>query len=104
MLNFDRLKNVEPNIPQVASTRIDSDHRLDVRGHDCPIPALEARRCLDAMASGQILQVVATDPLAELDLQILCDRLGHALLATQERGGELTLWIRVSESRQADAE
>jgi tRNA 2-thiouridine synthesizing protein A len=104
MLNFNRLENVESNIPQVASTRTDSDHWLDVRGQDCPIPALEARRCLDAMAPGQILEVLATDPLAELDLQILCDRLGHTLLGMQERNGELTLRIRVSELRRADAE
>ncbi|MFW5815227.1 MAG: sulfurtransferase TusA family protein [Wenzhouxiangella sp.] len=79
------------------------DRQLDVRGHDCPVPALEARRCLDNMRPGRVLEVLTTDPLAELDLQILCDRLGHELLARRERAGELAIRIRVSGSRRAGA-
>ncbi|HMA98763.1 MAG TPA: sulfurtransferase TusA family protein [Wenzhouxiangella sp.] len=92
------------NIPQDSSTSTDSgaDRRLDVRGHACPVPAVEARRCLDAMGPGQVLEVLATDPLAEMDLQILCDRLGHELLSTQVNDDEQVLKIRVSESRRAD--
>lgn len=86
-----------------ANTDPEFDRQLDVRGHDCPVPALQARRCLDAMTAGQVLEVLATDPLAELDLQILCERLGHELLATRERAGELAIRIRVSGSRRAGA-
>lgn len=80
------------------------DRQLDVRGHDCPVPALQARRCLDAMLPGQVLEVLATDALAALDLQILCDRLGHELLTTHEHAGELAIRIRVSEALQAGAD
>ena len=54
------------------------------------------------MGPGQVLEVLATDPLAEMDLQILCDRLGHELLSTQVNDDEQVLKIRVSESRRAD--
>lgn len=80
------------------------DRQLDVRGHDCPVPALQARRCLDAMLPGQVLEVLATDALAALDLQILCDRLGHELLTTHEHAGELAIRIRVSEAPRAGAD
>ncbi len=79
------------------------DRQLDVRGHDCPVPALQARGCLDAMEAGQVLEVLATDPLAEVDLQILCDRLGHELIAARQHSGELAIRIRVSGARRAGA-
>jgi tRNA 2-thiouridine synthesizing protein A len=89
----------------MTSTDSDSiDRTLDVRGQDCPIPALEARRYLDEMKSGEVLEVLSTDPLAEMDLQILCDRLGHELIETRIQGGEQSTLIRVNRSRPADAD
>jgi len=35
---------------------------LDVRGARCPIPIVRAKREIDAMAPGERLEVVATDP------------------------------------------
>lgn len=72
------------------------DEVLDVRGHACPVPATEARKRLDRMAPGQILEVIATDPLAVVDLQILCDRCGHSVLDSRETAALVTIWIRVS--------
>lgn len=76
-----------------------ADAILDVSGHECPVPATQARRRLDGMAPGEVLEVIATDPLAALDLQILCDRLGHALLASRDSGDATSYWIRVSPAR-----
>lgn len=80
-----------------------ADRQLDVRGRDCPVPALEARRVLDGMPHGQVLEVQATDPLAGVDLQVLCDRLGHDLLSAAEQAGVLYIRIRVSRARRAGA-
>ncbi|MFP4208327.1 MAG: sulfurtransferase TusA family protein [Wenzhouxiangella sp.] len=92
------------NIPQDRPGEVaEVDRQLDVRGRDCPIPALEARRCLDEMLAGQVLEVLASDPLAEVDLQILCDRLGHEWLGAREQSGALAIRIRVSEARRAGA-
>ena len=89
--------NPNAKIAQKTSTDSNSaDRRLDVRGEDCPIPALKARRCLDEMNVGGVLEVLSTDPLAEIDLQILCDRLGHELIETRTKGCEQSTLIRVS--------
>lgn len=80
------------------------DVLLDLSGHECPMPAIETKRRLDAMVPGQILEVIATDPLAALDLQILCDRAGHTLLASSEAGAESRFWIRVSPKRRPGAD
>lgn len=97
--------NPNANIAQMTSTQSYSvDRRLDVRGKDCPVPALEARRCLDEMMPGDVLEVLSTDPLAEMDLQILCDRLGHELIETRAHAGEQSTLIRVSQSRPEAAD
>jgi TusA-related sulfurtransferase len=36
--------------------------KLDVRGAKCPIPVVKAKKALDAMAPGEVLEVTATDP------------------------------------------
>jgi TusA-related sulfurtransferase len=36
--------------------------QLDVRGAKCPIPIVKAKREIDAMAPGEQLEVVSTDP------------------------------------------
>ena len=56
------------------------DRSLDVTGTLCPVPVVEARRALAEMAAGQVLEVLADDPLAELDLKVMCQHTGHALL------------------------
>jgi tRNA 2-thiouridine synthesizing protein A len=44
---------------------------LDVRGLRCPIPLLRARAALPALAPGESLVVLATDPEAPIDLAAL---------------------------------
>lgn len=53
---------------------------LDVRGLWCPEPALKAKIALEALAVGERLAVWSTDPLAGVDLEVLCERLGHRCL------------------------
>ena len=35
--------------------------RLDARGMNCPLPILRTRKAINQLASGQILEVTATD-------------------------------------------
>lgn len=53
---------------------------LDVRHLWCPEPALKAKAALEALAVGECLAVWSTDPLAGVDLEVLCERLGHRCL------------------------
>lgn len=90
--------NPVPGSPLPAAS-----HCLDVRGKECPVPALEARACLDNMRPDDILEVQATDPLAGVDLRILCERLGHDLFESREHAGVFRFWIRVSAGRPSAA-
>jgi tRNA 2-thiouridine synthesizing protein A len=44
---------------------------LDARGLLCPLPALKARQALAALAPGEVLVVLATDPEAPVDVGAL---------------------------------
>lgn len=65
--------------------------RLDLSGLLCPLPVLKARKALLGMAEGAVLEVVATDPMAAIDLPHFCAEAGHALVG-QERLGDATLY------------
>ncbi len=45
------------------------NRRLDVRGTKCPVPIVKAKKEIDAMRPGEVLEVVATDPGSVPDFQ-----------------------------------
>jgi tRNA 2-thiouridine synthesizing protein A len=63
-----------------------TSHTLDVRGLQCPIPLVRARRELAGMAAGETLVVLATDPEAPIDLAALAADEGHAFAREQHPG------------------
>jgi len=70
------------------------DRELDARGLNCPLPILRTKRSLNDMASGQVLQVLATDPMSVRDFQAFSRQTGHQLLASGERAGEFFFFLR----------
>lgn len=71
-----------------------ADRTLDAIGLMCPEPVFRARQCLATMEVGQVLEVLADDPLAEIDLAVFCERTGHELLARNEFDGGWTFLLR----------
>ena len=66
---------------------------LDVKGLNCPLPILRAKKALTDMTSGQILRVVATDPGSVKDFAAFCKQSGNALLSSDDNGREFTFMI-----------
>ena len=67
---------------------------LDCRGLYCPLPVLRTERALASLAAGEVLRVVATDPVAELDMAVFSQRSGHDLLRLDRLGEELVFFFR----------
>ncbi|MGN6536368.1 MAG: sulfurtransferase TusA family protein [Mesorhizobium sp.] len=61
--------------------------RYDLRGLNCPLPVLKARKKLTAMAPGSLLQLETTDPLAVIDIPAFCAEAGHRLVETTAHDG-----------------
>ena len=62
---------------------------IDVRGLKCPLPVLKTAKRMQAHAAGTRFEVIATDPLAEIDVPHFCAEKGHRLLASRREGAEL---------------
>ncbi|MGE0500803.1 MAG: sulfurtransferase TusA family protein [Rhizobiaceae bacterium] len=54
----------------------------DLRGLNCPLPVLKARKRLKGMQRGALLWVETTDPLAAIDIPAFCGEEGHRLVET----------------------
>jgi tRNA 2-thiouridine synthesizing protein A len=73
---------------------MDFTKELDVRGLNCPLPILRAKKALTELRSGQVLKVVATDPGSVKDFQAFCKQTGNALLSQSETPAEFTFFMQ----------
>jgi tRNA 2-thiouridine synthesizing protein A len=71
---------------------------LDAQGLLCPLPVLKARKALKAMAEGQVLEVLATDPGAVKDFAAFCRTTGYELVGSSETAGTFRFAIRKTAS------
>jgi tRNA 2-thiouridine synthesizing protein A len=71
----------------------DGETVLDLTGLLCPLPVLKAGKRLAAMAPGAVLTVIATDPMAEIDMPHFCQERGHLLLGQSRQGQSLVFRI-----------
>jgi tRNA 2-thiouridine synthesizing protein A len=71
-----------------------AEARLDVLGLKCPLPVLKTQAALARLAPGDVLEVVADDPLASIDIPHAVTTGGHAMLQSSSAGGVLRFTIR----------
>ena len=67
--------------------------KLDVRGLNCPQPILRTRASLKEMKSGQVLQIIATDPGSTRDIVTFCDQTDNTLQSSSQESGEYIFFI-----------
>ena len=75
-------------------TDLNFDQELDCRGLNCPLPVIKTKKAIDAMESGQVLKMVATDPGSKNDISAWTSRTGHELLGTDEEGSDFLYFIK----------
>ena len=73
---------------------IKADRVLDAKGLDCPMPLLKAKKAMEALASGQVLEIQGTDEGSKVDLPGWCDRVGHAFLGVKEESDFFKFYIK----------
>ena len=57
---------------------------IDCRGLKCPLPVLKMEKRLSQLAAGASLIVLATDPMAKIDIPLYCRQNGHACEVSSE--------------------
>jgi len=73
---------------------MDFDKDLDVRGLNCPLPILRAKKALATMSGGQVLRILATDRGSVKDFEMFSKQTGNELLASNENDQEFEFYIK----------
>ncbi len=73
---------------------MNADMELDVRGLNCPLPILRAKKALNGLTAGKVLKVTATDPGAVKDFAAFARQTGNELLSSSEEGGEYVFLLK----------
>ena len=71
-----------------------SSTALDLRGLNCPLPALRTRKALGKLNEGDLLIVECSDPLALIDIPNLLRETGDILERMAARDGATVFHIR----------
>jgi tRNA 2-thiouridine synthesizing protein A len=69
---------------------------LDTSGTECPIPVLKARKLSQSLTKGNIVKVIATDPLAEEDFKHYCEQSGYEYLDCNKEKEKLYIRYKIS--------
>jgi len=66
---------------------------VDARGHRCPVPSLRLRKAMEGLAPGIRLTLLASDPMARIDVPYLMADLGGMVCAVEEQDGALRITV-----------
>ena len=64
----------------MKDTEKNKEIELDTSGTECPIPVLRARKLSEILKNGDVVKVIATDPLANEDFKHYCEESGFKYL------------------------
>ena len=67
---------------------------LDAKGLDCPMPLLKAKKAIEALESGQVLEILGTDEGSKIDLPGWCERVGHTFLGAKDEENFFRFYIK----------
>ena len=67
---------------------------LDAKGLNCPLPILKAKKALQGVPAGGLLEILATDPGAVKDFEAFCRSTGNELVASSQEGNVFKFVIK----------
>jgi len=70
-------------------------YELNARRLLCPLPVIRTQDRIKTLATGDLLEVVATDRGVVNDIPAWCRINGHRVVETRQEGNEITIVIEV---------
>lgn len=67
---------------------------VDAKGLSCPMPIVRAKKAMDGLESGQVMELVTTDKGAINDFQAWARQNNHELLKTEEENGVFRFLVK----------
>ena len=66
---------------------------VDARGHVCPTPSLRLMKAMEGAAPGRRFILLATDPMARIDVPFLMTQKNGRVIAADEVDGVIRLTV-----------
>ena len=76
---------------------IKPNHIYDFTGLKCPLPVLKTKRALKNHNNCEVIEIIADDPAANLDLKHFCEVSGNILLQIIKKNKNLNCFIKKNE-------
>jgi TusA-related sulfurtransferase len=73
---------------------LDIKLKVDASGLSCPLPILKATQGIKSVASGELIEVVATDPGSVKDFDAWSRSTGNAMVEQESTGGKFRFVLR----------
>lgn len=74
---------------------------VDARGHRCPVPSLRLRKAMQDRQAGEVFILLATDPMARIDVPFLMQETGGRVISIDEVGGALRITVETGGGQPA---
>ena len=78
------------------------DTSLDCKGLACPMPIVKTKKAMERLASGQVIEIEATDKGSTLDIQSWSNKVGHQYIGTKQEGDILKHYVRKSHEHEVN--
>ncbi len=73
---------------------MNTDITVDTKGMACPMPIVKAKKALDSLQQGQIMEVLSTDKGSVNDFQAWVKQTNHELIQHVEEDGVYKFYVR----------
>lgn len=73
---------------------MDHDLEIDALGLLCPLPVLRLRKALLQLGLGQTVRMLASDPVAVIDVPHFCAEAGHEMISASQVDGGTAFVVR----------
>lgn len=71
-----------------------TEHLLDAKGLNCPLPILKAKKALKDVPTGETLKILSTDPGSVADFQAFCRATGNELVEHGDADGVYSFLVK----------
>ncbi len=73
---------------------VNANESVDCRGLRCPRPIVEMAKCMRKMESGQVLELLADDPVARKDVPNWCSSTGNEFLERRDEDSFFRFYVK----------
>ena len=75
-------------------SNLDIKVKVDASGLSCPMPILKAAQAMKTVQTGELVEIVATDPGSVKDFDAWARSTGNALIEQDANGGKFRFVLR----------